>query len=475
MPPTIEEPLALELPPGLRAVLAGPPEFARALVVGGCVRDAVLGLPAEDIDVEVHGVSLDELEAALAPFGRTDAVGRSFGVVKLALPEGVVDFSVPRRDSKVAPGHRGFAVEPDPTLSPREAAARRDFTLNALAWDPRRGVVIDHFGGLADLRRRVLRHTSEAFGEDPLRVLRGMQLAARFDLVTAPETLALCRAMCASHAELAVERVWAEWFKWATRAVRPSAGLELLRGCGWLEHVPELSALVGLAQDPRWHPEGDVWTHTLHAVDALARDARWRDAEPATRAAWMFAVLLHDAGKATCTREELRRGELRVVSLGHDVAGGPLARAFLDRIGAPASLVERAVPLVLEHMAHLASPTPRAVRRLAHRLRPESIQSLAVVIAADLAARPPLPADPPAHLAGLLERAEALHVAGAAPRPLLLGRHLVERGWRPSPAFGPLLAAAYDAQLDGAFDDPAGARAWLAAHEADAGLTRAAH
>jgi tRNA nucleotidyltransferase (CCA-adding enzyme) len=198
-------------------------------------------------------------------------VGRSFGVLKVRsrTTGHEYDFSLPRRESKTGAGHRGFAVAPDPTLSDAEAAARRDFTVNAIALDPFTGAVIDPHGGQRDLQAGVLRHTSSAFAEDPLRVLRAFQLAARFDFTLAPGTAELCRGMAAAYPELAVERVWGEWEKWASKAVRPSRGLTVLEETGWLAHFPEVAALRGTPQEPEWHPEGDVFTHTQHCVDAL--------------------------------------------------------------------------------------------------------------------------------------------------------------------------------------------------------------
>jgi tRNA nucleotidyltransferase (CCA-adding enzyme) len=459
---TLEQPLTIALPSALRELLASGPEFAKALLVGGCVRDALLGLPVKDFDVEVYGVTLAALAAALGRFGATNVVGRAFGVVRLALPgAGDVDFSVPRRDSRVGAGHRGFAVAPDPELDPREAAARRDFTVNALAWDPRRAVAIDHFGGLADLRERVLRHTSDAFDEDPLRVLRAMQFASRLDFTVAPGTIARCRAMLASHAELPRERLREEWFKWAARSVRPSAGLRFLAECGWLTHYPELAALPGTPQDSQWHPEGDVWTHTLFALDALVRDPAWRDADESSRIAWTLAVLLHDTGKPARTGYQPRGAGVRIVSPGHEGESARLAPVFLERIGAPGWTVERVVPLVAQHMAHLQAASERAVRRLARRLEPETIAGLAVVIRADMAGRPPLPSAPPAALVEMLRVAESLRHAHAAPRPILLGRHLLERGWPAGIELGQVLREAFEAQLDGAFADLDGALDWL--------------
>src|SRR5580704_14009189 len=204
------------VPPELERILRETPQLQRAYLVGGCVRDALAGLPEEkDFDVEVFGLDYEQLLAALAPWGRTDLVGRSFGVVKLSTGSGYnYDFTLPRKDSKVAAGHKGFDVAFDPAISLREAAARRDFTINSIMYDPRTRQVLDFFGGQADLQGGILRHTSAAFIEDPLRVLRGMQFAGRFELRAAPETLELSRCMKGSYTELAVERVREEWLKW---------------------------------------------------------------------------------------------------------------------------------------------------------------------------------------------------------------------------------------------------------------------
>lgn len=456
----------MKLPLPLRAAL----EALRAAggtprLVGGSVRDWLLGLEPQDFDVEVYGLDFAAMARALAPFGPTDVVGRSFGVLIVRIEGTAYDFSLPRRESKTGSGHRGFAVDPDPRLTEAQAAARRDFTVNALAWDPFADRLIDPHGGEQDLRRRVLRHTSAAFSEDPLRVLRGFQLAARFDLELAPETAALARSIRGAYGELAVERVWTEWDKWATKAVRPSRGLAVLRETGWLEHFPELAALDGLAQEPEWHPEGDVLTHTGHCLDALVRPAAWRDYDGETRRVLAFAVLTHDCGKATTTERAERRGQLRWISPGHDVAGGPLAVAFLQRIGAPHRLLELVPPLVVNHLAHhhgAVGFTDSAVRRLARRLAPATLDQLVAVLWADHFGRPPLES-PETHerITALQEAAQRLALRDAAPRPLLLGRHLLAAGLPAGPAFKALLDAAFEAQLDGAFGDEAGARRWL--------------
>ncbi len=450
------------LPNSLRRLLLDTPELGRAYLVGGCVRDWLLGREVKDFDIEVYGLGYDQLVTVLSRWGRADLVGRSFGVVKLNVGNGHFhDFALPRRDSKVAPGHQGFQVEFDPLITPAEASARRDFTVNSMMFDPRAGALLDHHGGARDLKNRVLRHTGPAFAEDPLRVLRGMQFCARLRLDPAPETVVLCRSMAPLQEELAVERIREEWFKWASRSIEPSRGLRFLEVSGWLQHYPELAALPGVPQDSEWHPEGDVWTHTGHCLDALVDLVEWRAADDSLRTVLMFAVLLHDVAKPTCTRRELREGRERVISPGHDAEGGPLAETFLIRLGVPEAIRVRVIALVTQHMAHIQEPTPRAIRRLANRLKPATIRELATVMTADASGRPPLPRRIPAEVGRLLGGADALELASSAPRPLLLGRHLIARGLLPGPGFGRLLAEAFEVQLDGGFSDLAGAQAWL--------------
>ena len=247
------------MPERLGRILRETPELGRAFLAGGCVRDWLLDCPPKDFDVEVYGLSYEALVAALGRWGRTDLVGRSFGVVKLSLKDGAeYDFTLARRDSKTGAGHRGFAIEFDAELTVEEATARRDFTINSILFDPREERIIDLHRGEADLRAGILRHTGAAFVEDPLRVLRGFQFAGRFELRAAPETIELCRSIAGTIHELPKDRIWHEWKKWATKSVRPALGLAFLRETGWLQHYPEIAALKGTPRDSRWHPEGDV-------------------------------------------------------------------------------------------------------------------------------------------------------------------------------------------------------------------------
>jgi tRNA nucleotidyltransferase (CCA-adding enzyme) len=450
------------LPPILQRIFRDTPQLSRAYLVGGCVRDWLLGIPVKDFDVEVFGVGYDALIQALTPWGHADLVGRSFGVVKLSVAEGhTFDFSLSRRDSKTGSGHKGFAIEFDPYLTPEEASSRRDFTINSMMYDPRSGEVLDFHGGQTDLRGRILRHTSPAFVEDPLRVLRGLQFAARFQLHAAPETLELCRSIRSTFPELPPERVREEWFKWASRSVRPSLGLQFLRDTGWLGHFPELAHTVGVPQEPEWHPEGDVWTHTLHCMDALVELPAWKQSDETTRICLALAVLLHDVGKASTTSQELRRGVLRIISPGHELVSGTLAEPFLVRIGSFAAINERVIPLIVNHMAHYDDPSSRAVRRLAARLAPASIAELVTVMTADASGRPPLPKGIPESVLAIARKAAELEVEAGAPKPLLLGRHLIAAGYRPGVEMGRLLKLAFEAQLDGAFLDLPGALEWL--------------
>lgn len=454
--------MSVVMPPELSRLFGEISELGQAFLVGGCVRDALLGREVKDFDLEVFGVSYERLARALSRVGRVDLVGRSFGVVKLTTGSGVAyDFSIPRRDRKVALGHKGFAIEFDADIMPQEAASRRDFTINALMFDPRRGEVLDFFGGQADLRGRVLRHTSAAFAEDPLRVLRGMQFAARFNLRAAPETIDLCRSIKGSYGELAVERVREEWFKWAAKSSVPSAGLRFLVDTEWLEHFPEVAALRGTPQEPEWHPEGDVFTHTAHCCDALVKLPEWQAADETSRIAWMLAVLAHDFGKPATTHQAERDGRLRTVSPGHEAAGVAPTESFLTRINAPHVFRDRVVPLVVNHLAHLQTISDRAVRRLAKRLEPETIAALCVVMTADHSGRPPKPACVPEGVKALLAKAEELRVQDSAPKPILQGRHLIAAGMTPGKAFKAVLHQAFEAQLEGQFGDLEGALRWL--------------
>ncbi|HEY4364984.1 MAG TPA: HD domain-containing protein [Bryobacteraceae bacterium] len=466
--------MLLPLPPGLDEILLHlDAAHLRPFIVGGAVRDALLGLDPKDIDIEVYGASYEKLAATLSNFGRVDQVGKSFGVVKLTFSAQTfsgrtIDFSIPRRESKRGPHHRDFHTTFDPSITPQEAASRRDFTINALAYDPLRDEILDFFGGQEDLRNRILRATSEAFSEDPLRVLRGMQFACRFDLTVDPATAKMCQNIAGEYSTLARERVAEEFMKWATKSRRPGRILDYLTATGWLIHFPEIAALPGVPQDPGWHPEGDVGTHTMLVVDAAASVAERENLEGDDRAVLLFSALSHDFAKPPTTQLRDRDGQMRWTSWGHEAAGGPLARAFLERIGIKPAIVAQVIPLVENHLAHSSvgrDATPRAVRRLAMRLAPANILQLTHLIEADHSGRPPLPPGLPEGAIRIREMARAQAVAHSPQPPFIQGRHVLPYfDNKPGRHIGEAVAAAYEAQADGVFSTQEEALAWLNRH-----------
>lgn len=429
----------------------------RPMLVGGFVRDLIMGRSAvsKDIDIEVYGLTFAALAEALGRAGRVDEVGKSYGVLKIRAGNTDLDVNVPRRERKVSAGHRGFDITPDMSLDFREASARRDFTMNAILLDPEAGTVIDCHGGLDDIAAGVLRHTSAAFAEDPLRVLRAVQFTARFGFRLAPETAALCRSLVSSYGELPVERMWCEVEKIGTRGKDITAALEALEASGWERHFPQLSALHAVPQDPEWHPEGNVWIHSGLAADQAARLADEAALTGADRFVVVMAALVHDFGKVTNTQ----RTADRITSHGHAEAGVEPAQAFLRSAGCPEALIARIVPLVREHMNCGGRPTKPAVHRLVRRLVPATMAELVMVCGADRAGRGDPDAPNPA--APWLAAATDLRVTERPAKGLLTGDHLIAAGMRPGPAFKPILADALAAQDAGEFEDEAGALAWL--------------
>jgi len=428
----------------------------RAWLVGGSVRDMLLGHTPKDFDVEVYGLNAGPLMAAVQGLGRCEEVGKQFAVTKLWTNGVEIDLALPRTERKNGEGHRAFDVRPNPLLDEKSASERRDFTINAMMLDPLTGELLDFHGGRSDLEQGILRHVSPAFAEDPLRPLRAMQFAARFQLTLDPATAALCRTLLAEADTLPAARIWEEWRKWA-HADYPSLGLEALHASGWLSRYPQLEALIGCEQEEEWHPEGDVWTHTRLVLDAAASVATRYGWTGKMREIFMFAALCHDLGKPPTT---FRHENGRIRSTGHAEAGTEPSTSFLHDIAAPQQLIHHILPLVREHLVHLhGQPTERAVRRLAHRLQPAGIEMWEALVEADASGRPPLPADRPA--LAWLEQAQEMTVQHVAPKALAKGYMLIEMGLTPGPAMGELLDAAYQAQLDGEFSDTAGARLWL--------------
>ncbi|MEZ5286787.1 MAG: HD domain-containing protein [Vicinamibacterales bacterium] len=416
----------------------------RALAVGGFVRDRLLGRASKDLDVEVFGIPQERLIEVLRELGRVEPVGQAFPVFKL----GAVDVALPRRESKTGRGHKGFAVEGDPFMSVQDAARRRDFTINAVAWDPLTDEYIDPFGGRQDLERRVLRVVdATTFADDSLRVLRALQFAARFDLTLEPASAAICRAIPLD--DLPAERIWGEFEKLLLVAERPSLGFALARELGVVERLlPEMVPLYDCPQDPEWHPEGDVWTHTLMVIDEARR--RNADLSRPRLAIVMLGAVCHDLGKPETTVH----ADGRIKSPGHEAAGVPLAERLLDRLNVHTldgvDVRAQVLGLVAEHLRpsafHKARDTVRdgAFRRLAGRVDLELLTRFA---RADCHGR--AGAFDCTAMDWFIERARSLGVEHRPPAPILLGRHLIALGVSPGPGMGAILKTVYEQQLDG--------------------------
>jgi tRNA nucleotidyltransferase (CCA-adding enzyme) len=409
------------------------------------VRDTLLGLPeSSNVDLEVFGLPGDRLRALLETFGRVEAVGESFQVYKI----GDIDVSLPRRDSKAGRGHRGFLVSGDPDMSIAEAARRRDFTVNAISWDPLTGEYFDPFDGRSDLERRLLRVVDpQTFGDDSLRVLRGVQFAARFALTLEESTAALCRQIPLD--DLPSERVWGEFEK-LLFAPKPSIGFAIAMDLGIVSKLfPELQALAGCPQEPEWHPEGDVWVHNLQVIDHAR--TRIDDLPRPEQLAVMLGAVCHDLGKPATTA--VIDGRIR--SLDHEEQGVPPASAFLDRLNVNSfdgyDVRKQVLGITAQHLKPGSWFKVRdevgdgAFRRLAHKV---DLELLARVAKSDCEGRKPGQFDCTA-MDWFLERARALGVQHRPPEPTLLGRHLLALGLKPGPRVGEILKAIYELQMDG--------------------------
>lgn len=422
------------------------------LLVGGSVRDLLIGISPHELDFEARGLSLEQIKELLSQKFRCDEVGKAFGVLRIkGFP---IEIALPRTEKKSGIGHKGFDVEIDPDLPFEKAVKRRDFTINAMALDPLERVLLDPCNGREDLRNRILRHVGPAFCEDPLRVLRGMQFIARFDLSPTQETVDVCKSM--NMENLASERIFEEWKKLILKGKNITGGLNFLKDTGWDQYFPELSALIGCEQDPEWHPEGDVWVHTLHCMDAFARERigeEWEDLVVG------FGVLCHDLGKPLTTKIG---DDGRIRSPLHEPKGEAPTQSFLSRITNHLDLQEQVVPLVRRHLTprtfYKDKASDGAIRRLANKVK--RIDRLVRVASADIKGRPPREDDFPEG-PWLVKRAEELEVKDSEPKPIILGRHLIERGLKPSPEFGPILEQCFEEQLDGTFKDLEGGLSFL--------------
>lgn len=390
----------------------------RAFLVGGWVRDALLGKNCRDYDVEVYDLVQDELVPILKKYGRTNLVGKAFGVIHLAMKGLSLDFSFPRTESKVGYGHRGFVVHTDEKLSFKEAALRRDFTINAMGMELPELTLCDPYGGIDDLKKGLLRHVGPAFVEDSLRILRGVQFASRFALKLAPETIELCRTL--SLEDLSIERLFEEFKKWLLKPGKPSLGLRAFLDIRLNEFFPEVLPLRG-----SWEDLGEMLDNTESLRDNLSDDQVMEFA---------FATFL---------------------------SGSPeTSLKFLERITNETHLVKN-VPLLLNAYSTLdfaiVSDAP-ALRRMAVKLG--GLKLLCLLVKATprkyyaAAGAPEFPEQ-------LWQAAEDLDLIEAAPQPFLMGKMLMEMGFKPGKQMGETIKQSFELQLDGKIKNAEEAIAWV--------------
>ncbi len=431
---------------------------ARPIIVGGYVRDFFMQKKSKDIDIEVYNISsLEQLKSSLEQLAPVHEVGKSFGVLKIQLDEYEFDISLPRTEIKTSKGHKGFNIQTNGYLDFITAAKRRDFTMNAIGYDVCTSSFLDPYNGQEDIEKNIIRHVDDvSFVEDPLRVLRAVQFAARFNFKLDANTLKLCQRMVTKGmlAELPKERIFEEYKKLLLKASKPSLGFELLDQLNAL--FPELKALQGIPQDKEYHPEGDVWTHTMMSLDAMAE---LKTGESKKDIMLLLATLCHDLGKAETT--EIIGGKIR--SIGHENYLDPTL-SLMQRLCDEKALVEEIVSLVKTHLMpsllYQQNSTEAAIRRLSTKV---NIENLIILSKADHFGRTTKEAKNKEYPAGewLFQKAQELKVLQKKPEALLQGRHLIEKGLEAGKPFKKILDDAYEAQLDGKFFTQEGALNWL--------------
>lgn len=427
---------------------------SKCFVVGGAVIDLLQGNEVKDWDIEVYGRTFEQIVGKLLLEGfRVSTAGKNFGIVKVSCGGLDIDLSIPRRENRIGVGHKDFNVEFCSDIKPIEAARRRDFTINAMMYDVSNFeafgefdpfLVIDFFGGRLDLEDGALKAIDpRTFVEDPLRVLRAMQLVARKGRFVGQKTVRLCSDMYDEFSSLSSERVFDEFRKLLMLSEYPSIGFMFLRECGWINHFPEIRDMVGCNQNPENHPEGDVYRHTMRVINWAARVKE--DLPEDWRLPFMFGALLHDIGKPSTVDEELH-------CYGHEKVGANMARSFMERLTRDSELIERTVAIVRNHM--------RCARIFKDRGRRASWKRLHNVLRLDVAGAMSLCDGRsrfyPGYDDDVAREHEIRNTAlryfdefGEEPiKPILMGRHLIERGMEPGVEFGEILKRAYEYQIE---------------------------
>ncbi len=421
---------------------------ALPILVGGCVRDHFLNLPIKDYDIELFKIdSLDIVEKSLQKFGNVKQVGKSFGVLILSVDGYDFDFALARTEKKISQGHKGFEVSINPNMDFKTASLRRDFTINSIGYDYLKKEFLDPNNGIEDLKNGVLKHIKDdTFIEDSLRVYRAVQFCARFDLTLHKTTFNICKNMVEQNLleELPKERVFEEFKKLFLKSNKPSIGLTLLKDLGVLKHFPELKALDGCIQDKEYHPEGDVWVHTLMTLDEMAK---YKTGDEYRDLYLFYALLCHDLGKPFCT-ETTDKG--RVTSHKHESLGVEPTISFLSRLTDEKKFIEKVVPLVKNHLAPFqlfkAESSIKAVKRLSLKC---NIEDLCIVCLCDCKGRTIPDKDKcDKAITWVLEQARQMNISNEALKPLVQGRDLITLGMKPSKEFAMILEYALNLQID---------------------------
>lgn len=426
---------------------------AKMYLVGGCVRDAIMnGMnfnhpSIKDMDIEIYDVFPNELEEALKSLNiKFDVVGTSFGVYKIHFEGETFDVAFPRTEEKTGVGYTGFEVKIDPFITPYKATLRRDLTINAIMWDLENEEVVDFHLGERHIRKGLLHPVGKAFGEDPLRVLRVFQFLARFGFSPSSQLIHKCGELLVEKQYLTIERVWIEWEKWCLKSKQPSKGIVFLKDCGWLDG--ECASLVGIQQSPKYHPEGDVFQHTLHVIDA-ANAIRIREKlDKDESIILMLAAICHDFGKNGTTKFE--NGDW--TSHGHAEFGVEISASFLEKIGCPLKYRNAVLCLVREHMVHFNNLSVSGVRRLVNRLvdGETTLKMLGYLIEADCSGRPPLEGGMPETMKKIIQIADDLKLDGKKKiAPEITGKDLISLGFQEGKELGDVLKELYQKQLDG--------------------------
>ena len=444
--------ITLNIPKVLEDILYNLQELgARPILVGGCVRDHFLNIPVKDYDVEIFGIdSYETIENSLKKFGSVKLVGKSFGVLTLRVDKYDFDFALPRTEKKIGNTHQDFEVITDANLSFKEAAIRRDFTINAIGYDFSKKKFLDPFNGIKDLEKKLIKHIDDkTFIEDSLRVYRAVGFASRFDFKIEEKTKELCKQIISSGEleYLPKERIFEELKKLFLKSSRPSVGFELIRQLGILKYFPELNALIGCIQDKEYHPEGDVWIHTMMCLDELARIIREENINDEYRKLYLFyGILCHDLGKPFCTQEI----NGKITSHKHEVLGIEPSISFLSKLTNEKKFIEIVCTLVKNHLApfqlYLAESSLKAIKRLSLKV---NIEDLCLVCLADCLGRDILDKDKCYKATEwLLEKAKELEIHNEPIKALVQGRDLIALGFNPSQKFKEILDFAFDLQLD---------------------------